>query len=55
MILEDQIKQAQEELREAQDRLKKVRPPTALMNKDRNKIKILENNLETLLLKYSQL
>jgi coiled-coil domain-containing protein 63/114 len=55
MILEDQIKQAQEELREAQDRLKKVRPPTAQMKKDMNKIKVLENNLEIHMLKYSKL
>ena len=55
MILEDQIKQAQEELHEAQDHLKKVRPPTAQMSKDRNKIKVMENQLETSMLRYSQL
>lgn len=55
MILEDQIKQANEELREAQERLKKVRPPTATMRKDINKITILENNLEKNMLKYSHL
>ena len=55
MILEDQIKQANEELREAQERLKKVRPPTATMRKDINKITILENNLEKSMLKYSEL
>ena len=55
MILEDQIKQANEELKEAQERLKKVRPPTATMRKDINKITILENNLEKSMLKYSHL
>jgi chromosome segregation ATPase len=55
MILEDQIKQANEELKEAQERLKKVRPPTATMRRDINKITILENNLEKSMLKYSHL
>ena len=55
MLLEDQIKQANEELREAQDRLKKVRPPTATMRKDIHKISLLENNLEKHMLKYSNL
>lgn len=55
MILEDQIKQANEELREADQRLKKVRPPTATMRKDMHKITILENNLEKHMLKYSNL
>ncbi len=55
MILEDQVKQANEELKEAQDRLKKVRPPTATMRRDIHRITLLENNLEKHMLKYSNI
>jgi hypothetical protein len=34
MILEDQIKQAMEELEEKKENIKQIRPPTAKMKKD---------------------
>jgi hypothetical protein len=34
MILEDQLKQANEELNEKKENIKAIRPPTAKMNKD---------------------
>jgi hypothetical protein len=46
MILEDQLKQANAELNEKKEGLKKVRPPTATQKKDEHKIKLLENTLE---------
>ena len=55
MILDDQIKQANQELQEAQLRLKKVRPPTAEMSRDIRRISIMENKLEQGLLRYSEL
>lgn len=53
MILEDQLKQAAEELQEKKENLKQIRPPTAKLNKDSQKIKLLEGNLEKALTKYS--
>lgn len=34
MILEDQLKQAMEELNEKKENIKQIRPPTAKMQKD---------------------
>lgn len=53
MILEDQLKQAAEELIEKKENLKLIRPPTAKLNKDSQKINLLEGNLEKALMKYS--
>ena len=55
MILEDQIKQAIEELTEARAHLKMVRPATALMKRDLHRIGVKENKLEISLLRYNQL
>lgn len=55
MILEDQIKQATEELNEKKDNLKQIRPPTAKMRKDNYQIKLMENQLEKGLVKYNDL
>jgi chromosome segregation ATPase len=55
MILEDQYKQAQNELLEKQEQLKQVRPATAKVNKDKATIKTLENQLDKNLVKYNQL
>ena len=43
MILEDQYKQALQELNEKKDNLKAVRPSTAKMNQDRREIQLREN------------
>ena len=43
MILEDQIKQALEELNDKKEKIKQIRPPTAKMNKDSYQITLLEN------------
>ena len=55
MILEDQYKTACEELKEKKENLKVIRPPTAKMAKDSQKIKLLENQLEKALVKYNDL
>jgi hypothetical protein len=55
MILEDQIKQATEELDEKKENLKQIRPPTAKMRKDTYSITLLENQLEKHLVKYNDL
>jgi len=55
MILEDQIKQASEDLDEKKENLKQIRPPTAKMRKDNYQIKIFENQLEKSLVKYNDL
>lgn len=55
MILEDQFKQACNELQEKQAQLKEVRPPTAKVKKDVQEIKVKENQLEKNLVKYSNL
>jgi multidrug resistance efflux pump len=55
MILEDQIKQAQEELAEAHARLKQVRPPTAQMKRDLHRIKVMENKVEISVNRYNQI
>jgi len=46
MVLEDQHKQALEELTEKQNTLKTIRPTTAKMRKDQHRIKQLENQLD---------
>jgi hypothetical protein len=53
MILEDQIKQANEELVQAREALKQVRPPTAQMKRDKGRIGVLENKVAIALLKYN--
>ncbi len=55
MILEDQLKQANEELNEKKENLKQIRPPTAKMQKDSYQIKLFENQLEKALVKYNEL
>ena len=55
MILEDQLKQANEELNEKKENLKQIRPPTAKMQKDSHQIKLYENQLEKALVKYNEL
>ncbi len=55
MILEDQIKQAMEELEEKKENIKQIRPPTAKMKKDSQQIKLFENQLEKALVKYNEL
>ncbi len=55
MILEDQLKQANEELNEKKENLKQIRPPTAKMQKDAHQIKLYENQLEKALVKYNEL
>ena len=55
MILEDQIKQAMEELNEKRENIKQIRPPTAKMRKDSYQITLLENQLEKALVKYNEL
>lgn len=54
MILEDQIKQANEDLVQARENLKKVRPPTATMRRDIKRISVLENQLDQALLRYNK-
>lgn len=55
MILEDQYKQMLDELSEKRERLKQVRPPTAIMKKDEHRIKLLENNLDQALIRYNDI
>ena len=55
MILEDQYKQACDELVEKQGQLKEVRPPTAKVKKDGMLAKTLENQLEQNNVKYNNL
>ena len=55
MILEDQYKQALEELNEKRSMIKQIRPSTAKMQKDQWQIKLLENNLEKALTKFNDL
>eukprot|EP00347_Sterkiella_histriomuscorum_P022526 403338159 len=55
MILEDQLKQANEELNEKKENIKQIRPPTAKMQKDGYQIKLFENQLEKSLVKYNDL
>jgi len=54
MILEDQIKQANEDLQQARENLKKVRPPTATMRRDIRRISVLENKVDQALLRYNK-
>ena len=54
MILEDQYKQACEELAEKKEQLKKDRPSTAQNRKDLHEIKTLENQLDKNLVKYNR-
>lgn len=55
MILEDQHKQAKDQLAEKQAQLKSVRPTTAEMVKDKTAIKTMENQLDKHLVKYNNL
>lgn len=55
MILEDQHKQAMDQLAEKQAQLKSVRPTTAEMVKDKTAIKTMENQLDKHLVKYNNL
>jgi DNA repair exonuclease SbcCD ATPase subunit len=55
MILEDQYKQAQNELNEKSENLKNVRPATAKVKKDTQLIKVLENQLDKNLKSYNDL
>jgi hypothetical protein len=55
MILEDQYKNMLEELAEKKEKLKTVRPSTALMKRDEHKIKLLENNLDQALVRYNEI
>jgi len=55
MILEDQLKQANDELAEKKETIKQIRPPTAKMQKDAHQIKLLENQLEKSLTKYNEI
>ena len=55
MILEDQYKSALEELDEKKENLKQIRPPTAKMQKDSHKIKLMENQLDKALVKFNDL
>jgi len=55
MILEDQYKQACEELKQKEAHLKQVRPATAQVKKDLHLIKTLENQLDKHLVKYNRL
>ena len=55
MILEDQLKQAGEELAEKQQQLKQVRPATAEVKKDQHCMKTKENQLDQHLKHFNQL
>jgi len=54
MVLEDQHKQALEELTERRDTLR-TRPSTAKMRRDGHEIKLLENQLDKCLVKFNDL
>ena len=54
MVLEDQHKQANDELEERQKQLR-ARPSTAKMRKDQHEIKLLENQLDKALVKFNDL
>lgn len=53
MVLEDQLKQATQELTEQKNRLDTIRPSTAVMNKDRRAIKQLEGELDKKLVSFN--
>jgi hypothetical protein len=55
MILEDQYKQALNEIEEKKAHLSQVRPTSAKMKQDGNKVKLLENQLDKCLVKYNNL
>ena len=55
MILEDQYKQALNEIKEKKSHLSEVRPTSAKMKQDTNKIKLNENQLDKSLVKYNRL
>ncbi len=55
MVLEDQLKQATEELEDKRENIKQIRPSTAKMNKDSHLIKQLENQLEKSNVRFNQL
>ena len=54
MILEDQTKQANDELTERKNQLR-TRPTTAKMRKDQHEIKLMENQLDKALVKFNDL
>jgi len=54
MILEDQTKQANDELNERKNQLR-TRPTTAKMRKDQHEIKLMENQLDKALVKFNDL
>lgn len=55
MVLCDTEKELREQLHEKKESLKKVRPPTAKMTKDKHQIKLLENRCEQALTKFNEL
>lgn len=55
MILEDQHKQACDEITEKKVHLTTVRPTSAKVKQDSHKIKLLENQLDKCLVKYNAL
>jgi len=55
MILEDQYKQARNEIAEKKAQLNKVRPSSSKMKMDQHRIKLLENQLDKGLVKYNNL
>ena len=55
MILEDQYKQACDQLKEKKESLEKTRPTTAKVVKDKTAIKTMENQLDKHLVKYNNL
>lgn len=55
MILEDQYKQALNEIAEKKAHLSEVRPTSAQVKKDNHNVKLLENQLDKCLVKYNNL
>jgi hypothetical protein len=55
MILEDQYKQACEEMEQKKKHLMEVRPSSAAIKQDHHKMKVYENQLDKALIKYSKL
>ena len=55
MVLEDQFRNAQEELKEKKDSLKSNRPSPAAMKADQLEIKRLENQLDKFLVTHNDL
>ena len=55
MILEDQYKQACDEIEDKKKHLTTVRPTSAKVKQDLHKIKLYENQLDKCLVKYNAL